>query len=119
MRPDLTWKWIPVKGSLTELITEAQGLGPVIMKECSSGQLATIELGVWTDLYVRCEGKGQTLIEALGQALARARFAAGRLVDPIALSPVDLRKLDDYLDEFYEHGAGQKATHSNQKETLP
>ena len=81
---DLKYAWHPHEGTpLETLDKEASDLGSISeMARWFDGWRAIIELGNWTDLYVRCMGNGGSREEALALALTKAKWVADRLTDP-------------------------------------
>jgi hypothetical protein len=84
---DLTYYWVPIVGTLDDLMKRAEALGEVELGPSprlpNQHQIrAVIRIGEYNDIEIRCVGFGSTANEALGQALARARWCASRLTDP-------------------------------------
>jgi len=89
---DLTYYWVPIDGTLDELMKRAEALGEVEIGPSprfpSQHQIrAVVRVGKYNDIELRCSGFGTTANEALSQALARAHWCASRLTDPPAEQP--------------------------------
>jgi len=77
---DLKYEWKPnPAATMAALLYESVTMGTL---EHLDEHRATIEIGIWDDIYIRCTGKGATKRDSLAQALARARWVHDRLHEP-------------------------------------